>query len=166
MEASLLVNRFAQMPHPTVSVVAAVLVDDLSTPTRLLGARRSYPPALAGRFEFPGGKIEPGEEAQAALRRELREEIGVEVTLGSMIAGPEPGRGWRTSPEHVLRVWWAVASTTPQVGGSHDALAWVGPNEATALPWLDGNVPIVEAAVAAMRAAARTPADGSRPGEG
>ena len=42
-------------------VVGGVLLDDPRTPTRFLAARRSAPPALAGLWEFPGGKLEPGE---------------------------------------------------------------------------------------------------------
>jgi len=51
---------------------------------KLLVARRhlSDPPELAGRWEFPGGKVEPGEEPRAALEREVREELGIAVTVG------------------------------------------------------------------------------------
>lgn len=78
-------------------VVAAAVLDSLERPTALLCAARSYPPALAGRFELPGGKVEPGEEPVQALARELSEEIGLRVRLGRelcpprSIAVPPPG---------------------------------------------------------------------------
>ena len=50
-------------------VAAAAIIDG----TRLLAARRSSPPELAGRWELPGGKVEPGEDPREALARELRE---------------------------------------------------------------------------------------------
>ena len=68
-------------PRPAL-VVAAAIVDSLTAPTRTLCARRSAPPELAGRWELPGGKVEPDESAEAALHRELDEELGVSVRLG------------------------------------------------------------------------------------
>lgn len=136
--------------HSPVQVVAAVLVDSLAAPTRFLGARRSYPSSLAGRYEFPGGKIEAGEEPVAALRREIREELGVEIELGGMLTGPEGDGGWRTSDRFVMRVWWARALSEPAAGDSHDTLCWVGAADAESLPWLEGDVAPVRAVVAAL----------------
>ena len=75
---------------PLPLVVGGVLLDDPRTPTRFLAARRSAPPALAGLWEFPGGKVEPGEEPEAALARELDEELGVGVRILGALPGPQP----------------------------------------------------------------------------
>lgn len=72
------------MTEPTVVVAAA-----LQESGRLLAARRSAPPELAGRWELPGGKVEPGEDPKRALVRELREELGIAAEL----VAPVPGSG-------------------------------------------------------------------------
>ena len=68
-------------------VVGAVIVDSFERPTRVLGARRSRPEGLAGRWEFPGGKVEAGEGRRVALIREVREELGVGLEVGEEIEG-------------------------------------------------------------------------------
>ena len=127
-------------------VVAAVVVDDLVRPARVLAARRYRPEALAGRWELPGGKVEPDEEPVPALHRELAEELGVEVRLGDEL---RPGSGattWPLTPGLTMRVWWAVVVTgTPGAGVAHDALAWVDAGSITDLAWLDPDLPVVDA---------------------
>jgi 8-oxo-dGTP diphosphatase len=133
------------VPIPPVVVVAAAIVDDLCRPRRLLSARRAKPVSLAGRWEFPGGKVEPGEDAVSALRRELREELGVEVELGSEVPGPEDG-AWRLSEKYVMRLWIARVSVgEPQPLVEHDELRWLEVGDWLAVPWLDADVPIVRA---------------------
>jgi 8-oxo-dGTP diphosphatase len=61
---------------PTVRVVAAVLYDERR---QVLVTQRPAGKSMAGHWEFPGGKVESGESDAAALRRELREELGIEV---------------------------------------------------------------------------------------
>ena len=68
-------------PRPPVLVAAAVLVER----GRVLLTQRKHGTHLAGAWEFPGGKVEPGEDPRAALVRELREEIGVEVSVGDPV---------------------------------------------------------------------------------
>lgn len=133
------------MQETLIDVVAAAIVDDLDHPTRLLAARRSAPAALAGRWEFPGGKVEPGEEGLAALRRELVEELGVTVSVGAEL--PAPGGGaWPITRTHRMRVWFAcLQDGTPEPLEDHDELRWLTAAELDGVPWLDGDVQIVTA---------------------
>lgn len=68
----------------TVRVVAAVICDRMDSPTRVFAAARGYGD-MKGGWEFPGGKIEPGETPRQAIVREIQEELGVTISVGSMI---------------------------------------------------------------------------------
>ena len=68
--------------HPPIDVVAGVIRRDDG---RLLITQRLADDTLGGYWEFPGGKVDPGEDLPAALHRELREEIGVETEIGAEI---------------------------------------------------------------------------------
>ncbi|WP_250446375.1 NUDIX domain-containing protein [Actinotalea sp. C106] len=125
-------------------VVAAALVDDLDAPRRLLAARRHRPTALAGRWEFPGGKVDPGEGPVEALHREIREELGVEIELGAELTGPEDG-AWPISARYRLRLWAARTDGDPQPLVEHDALTWLEPGAWLSVDWLDADVAIVTA---------------------
>ena len=139
---------------PPSLVVAAALVDDLDDPQLLLAARRAVPASLAGRWEFPGGKVDPGVAPEDALRRELREELGVRVVLGAEVPGPDGG-AWRLSERYEMRLWMAeVASGIPEPLVEHDELRWLPMSAWFDVPWLDADVRIVEALVSALAAPA------------
>ena len=126
-------------------VVAAVLVDDVDMPQRLLAARRSKPIELAGQWEFPGGKVNPGEDPIAALHRELDEELGIGVELGAEFAGPDDG-GWFITERHIMRLWFAhITAGKPQPLVEHDELRWLERAQWHSVPWLVGDVRIVHA---------------------
>ncbi|MBX9423137.1 MULTISPECIES: (deoxy)nucleoside triphosphate pyrophosphohydrolase [Streptomyces] len=127
--------------RPPVVVVAGALYDQ----GRLLAARRSAPAELAGRWELPGGKLEPGESPEEALIRELREELGVEVEPGERIPGE-----WPLKPGYVLQVWTArLLAGEPRPLEDHDALRWLSRPELDSVDWLDQDRPAV--AEAALR---------------
>lgn len=128
-----------------IQVVGAALVDSLEHPTRLLAGQRSAPPALAGLWEFPGGKVEPGESCQQALARELAEELGIEAKLGAEISGPHP-QGWVLNEKAAMRVWFAeIMEGQAQALQDHAQLAWFKlDGQLLDLPWIPADFPIVE----------------------
>jgi 8-oxo-dGTP diphosphatase len=137
-----------QSPAPGRLVVAAAIVDDLTRPTRLLAARRTEPPELAGGWEFPGGKVEPGEQPLEALHRELHEELGIAVEVGPELPGPFAGR-WALGPGLSMRLWLAVVTDgVPAPLEDHDELRWLGPREWATVPWLPADVEVVDALIA------------------
>jgi 8-oxo-dGTP diphosphatase len=120
-----------------IVVVGAALLDA----GRLLAARRSAPPELAGRWELPGGKVEPGETPEQALVRELREELGVEAEPLTRVPGE-----WPLREPYVLQVWTAAlrpGSPAPKPLQDHDDLRWLAPGETWDVNWLDQDVPAV-----------------------
>ena len=129
-------------PSPRlILVVAAALFDDRG---RVLIARRPPGKSLAGLWEFPGGKVEPGESPEAALARELREELSVRTapeTFEPITFASHAYDGFHLlMPLYAVRKWAGDVHAT-----EHDALAWVPPGElgSYAMPPADG--PLVKA---------------------
>jgi 8-oxo-dGTP diphosphatase len=121
---------------PLVVVGAAILDGG-----RLLAAQRRTPPALAGGWELPGGKVDPGETDEAALTRECHEELGVRIRLGRRVGGD-----WQLGPGMVLRVWTAeLVEGEPVALDDHLAVRWLERGSWYDVEWLAGDRPVVDA---------------------
>ena len=112
---------------PSQTVVAGALIAG----NALLVAQRARPPELAGLWELPGGKVAAGETDEAALARELKEELGVDVTVGSRL-----GVDVALNPTTALRAYLVT-----QTGGTlhpidHRALSWITVDELDDLDWV------------------------------
>jgi 8-oxo-dGTP diphosphatase len=124
-------------------VVGAAIVRDGA----LLAARRARPPELAGRWELPGGQVEPGESEAAALGRECLEELGVSIRVLYRL-GPDLPLG----STRVLRVYLsglAHGSAEPSAY-EHSELRWVGSGELAGLDWLDADRVLLPELAAAL----------------
>ena len=105
---------------------------------RVLATRRTRPPEAAGRWELPGGKVEPGEEPEQALVREVREELGCTVRVTGTLTGEQQIR-----PGVSLRVLLAELVDGEPIPHEHDALRWLGSEELKDVAWLAPDEPFL-----------------------
>jgi 8-oxo-dGTP diphosphatase len=124
-----------------------VVAGALFSESRLLVAQRQRPPELAGLWELPGGKVATGESDAEALARELREELGVEVTVGARLGVDVALKTGMTL--RAYRVALTAGSPQPH---DHRALHWATVDELDHLPW----VPADRAWLADLAAVLRT----------
>jgi 8-oxo-dGTP diphosphatase len=106
---------------------------------RVLAARRTGPPAVKGGWEFPGGKVEVGEGPEAALVREIAEELGCRVAVECWLEGEQP-----VGDRLVLRVAACrLVEGDPTSGAEHDELRWLAAAELHDVGWLDPDRPFL-----------------------
>jgi len=114
-------------------VAAAILRDG-----HVLAARRTLPPQAAGRWELPGGKVEDGEGPDAALVREIGEELGCLVEVGEWLAGESP-----IGETHVLRAALCRVIAGEPRPREHDEVRWLAADELDTVDWLEPDRPFL-----------------------
>lgn len=123
------------MAHPIAATLAGVIVivgAAIVRGGRLLTAQRSYPPALAGKWELPGGRVEAGESDADALQRECAEELDVAVDVGGQVA-PDV----ELSRTKALRIYAAgLHGDHEPVAKEHRALRWLPADDLDKVDWL------------------------------
>ena len=123
----------------TVLVVAAALVDDEG---RVLIAQRPQGKQLAGLWEFPGGKVEPGETPELALIRELEEELGIivkQACLAPFVFASHTYDDFHLlMPLFLIRRW----EGEPEAR-EHTSIKWVRPNDMRNFPMPPADAPLV-----------------------
>jgi 8-oxo-dGTP diphosphatase len=120
---------------PRIIVGAAIIQSG-----QLLACARADPPEVAGRWEFPGGKVEDGESEPEALVRECVEELGVRVEVGDRVGADVPlAHGWAVLKVYLARL---IDGDTPQ-RIEHAELRWLSPQDLFTVDWLPADAPIV-----------------------
>ena len=121
----------------TIHVVAAVIRDGEG---RIFATQRGYGPYKDG-WEFPGGKIEPGETPEEALKREIREELDAEIEVGE-----SAGRIEYDYPEFHLSMdcFFCVLLSGAPILKVHEAAKWLRPEELDSVAWLPADLSLIE----------------------
>lgn len=133
------------MNKQVIEVAAGVIFD---RDQHLLACERPVGKALAGKWEFPGGKLEPGETAEQALRRELYEELALEVTvLDEMYRLTVETPDNKTLILHFLRA--LLKNESVPKSCENQRFCWVEKSELTQIDWLETDKEFVEYLAAA-----------------
>ena len=114
----------------------------------ILACRRSPRKSAAGKWEFPGGKVEPGETPESALIREIREELDIAIELGKLITRTESRMGEITIDLASYRA--AVVGPNPTASTDHDELRWIAIHDLGELDWATPDLPTVNTLVTAQ----------------
>lgn len=121
-----------------IDVVGAVIVRD----SHILCAQRGSSGALAGMWEFPGGKIEQGESPREALEREIVEELRCAVRVGEKVVTTTHSYDFATVK--LTTFFCELLEGEPELS-EHQGLVWLLPDELQSLNWAPADVPAVEA---------------------
>ena len=120
----------------TIHVAAAIIRDG----DRIFATQRGYGPMKDG-WEFPGGKIEPGETPEEALKREIREELDAEIVVGE-----SAGRIEYDYPDFHLSMdcFFCTLVSGCLTLKEHEAAKWLAPEELDSVPWLPADLSLIE----------------------
>jgi 8-oxo-dGTP diphosphatase len=126
--------------HTTIDVVCLVALGPENT---MLATQRAADKPLALLWEFPGGKIDPGESAETALRREIHEELGIE--FGALTEQPAVTHTYDFGTIRLIpfTAYFETQPTFPHLT-AHAATQWIALNDWKQLQWAPADLPIIE----------------------
>ena len=124
----------------TIKVVAAIICDDMKEKNKIFATARGYG-ELKGGWEFPGGKVEPGETSQQALIREIIEELDTEIKVGELIDTVE----YDYPTFHLsMDCFWCQIVRGNLVLKEHEAARWLTKDELNNVEWLPADITLIE----------------------
>lgn len=119
----------------TINVVAAILIHE----KKVFATQRNYG-EFKGGWEFPGGKIEPGEAPQAALRREMKEELALEISVGELIDTIE----YDYPNFHLsMQCYLCKIQAGKAILSVHDEIKWLDEENLYSVDWLPADVSLL-----------------------
>lgn len=124
----------------TIKVVAAIICDDMHQKNKILATARGYGD-LKGGWEFPGGKVEPGETPQQALVREIMEELNTEIKVGDLIDTIE----YDYPAFHLsMDCFWAEVTSGQLELKEVEAAKWLTKEQLDSVAWLPADITLIE----------------------
>jgi 8-oxo-dGTP diphosphatase len=120
----------------------------------ILAAQRNNEGRFAGKWEFPGGKVEPGETPEKSIHREMLEEMGVGITIRDTLPSVRHDYGFLVVELHPFIARITSGAITLH---EHQAIRWDDPANLLSLDWAEADIPVIR-----MYIALRTPFGGSR----
>ena len=124
----------------TMKVVAAIICNDMERKNKIFATARGYGD-LKGGWEFPGGKVEPGETPQQALKREIMEELSTDIKVGELIDTIE----YDYPTFHLsMDCFWAEVITGQLELKEAEAAKWLTKDQLESVAWLPADITLID----------------------